>query len=92
MEQLRDHMEQVMVLRKLSAATRRNYLRYCSKFAGHYGRSPEELEGCTPHRLRHSFAPYWLECGTERHRDAWLNCKWGGKFGQNRGDPRASAK
>ena len=43
MGQLRDRMEQDLILRKLSPATRRNYLLYCRKFAGHYGRSPEEL-------------------------------------------------
>jgi integrase/recombinase XerD len=43
MGQLRDRMEQEMILRKLSPATRRNYLLYCRKFADHYWRSPEEL-------------------------------------------------
>jgi site-specific recombinase XerD len=43
MGQLRDRMEQDLILRKLSPSTRRNYLLYCRKFAGHYGRSPEEL-------------------------------------------------
>jgi integrase/recombinase XerD len=43
MGQLRDRMEQDLILRKLSPATRRNYLLYCRKFAAHYGRSPEEL-------------------------------------------------
>ena len=43
MGQLRDRMEQDLVLRKLSPATRRNYLLYCRKFAAHYRRSPEEL-------------------------------------------------
>ena len=43
MGQLRDRMEQDLILRKLSPATRRNYLLYCRKFAGHYGRNPEEL-------------------------------------------------
>ena len=35
MGQLRDRMEQDLILRKLSPATRRNYLLYCRKFAGH---------------------------------------------------------
>jgi site-specific recombinase XerD len=43
MGQLRDRMEQDLILRKLSPATRRNYLLYCRKFAGHFGRSPTEL-------------------------------------------------
>lgn len=43
MGQLRDRMEQDLILRKLSPSTRRNYLLYCRKFAAHYGRSPEEL-------------------------------------------------
>jgi integrase/recombinase XerD len=43
MGQLRDRMEQDLLLKKLSPATRRNYLLYCRKFAGHYGRTPEEL-------------------------------------------------
>ena len=43
MGQLRDRMEQDLILRKLSPATRRNYLLYCRKFAAHFGRSPEEL-------------------------------------------------
>ena len=43
MAQLRDRMEQDLILRQLSPATRRNYLLYCRKFAAHYGRSPEEL-------------------------------------------------
>ncbi len=43
MGQLRNRMEQDLVLRKLSPATRRNYLLYCRKFAAHYRRSPEEL-------------------------------------------------
>jgi hypothetical protein len=36
-------MEQDLILRKLSPATRRNYLLYCRKFAGHYARNSEEL-------------------------------------------------
>jgi len=43
MGQLRDRMEQDLILRKLSPATRRNYLLYCRKFVAHYRRSPEEL-------------------------------------------------
>jgi integrase/recombinase XerD len=43
MGQLRDRMEQDLILRNLSPATRRNYLLYCRKFADHYWRSPEEL-------------------------------------------------
>ena len=43
MGQLRDRIEQDLILRRLSPATRRNYLLYCRKFAAHYLRSPEEL-------------------------------------------------
>lgn len=43
MGQLRDRMEQDLILRRLSPSTRRNYLLYCRKFAAYYGRSPEEL-------------------------------------------------
>lgn len=43
MGQLRDRMEQDLILRRLSPATRRNYLLYCRKFAAHYWRRPEEL-------------------------------------------------
>ena len=43
MGQLRDRMEQDLVLRKLSPSTRRNYLLYCRKFAAHYDHSPEQL-------------------------------------------------
>lgn len=43
MGQLRDRMEQDLILKNLSPATRRNYLLYCRKFAAHYQRSPEEL-------------------------------------------------
>lgn len=43
MGRLRDRMEQDLILRKLSPATRRNYLLYCRKFVAHYGRSPEKL-------------------------------------------------
>ena len=43
MGQLRDRMEQDLILKHLSPATRRNYLLYCRKFAAHYRRSPAEL-------------------------------------------------
>jgi len=43
MGQLRDRMEQDLILRGLSPATRRNYLLYCRKFVGHYRRPPEDL-------------------------------------------------
>ena len=43
MGQLHDRMEQDLILKNLSPATRRNYLLYCRKFAAHYMRSPEEL-------------------------------------------------
>lgn len=43
MGQLRERMEQDLQLRNLSPATRKNYLCYCRKFAGHFQRSPEEL-------------------------------------------------
>lgn len=43
MGQLRDRMEQDLVLRGLAPTTRRNYLLYCRKFAAHYDRSPEQL-------------------------------------------------
>ena len=43
MGQLRDRMEQDLILRRLSPSTRRNYLLYCRKFAAHYLRPPEEL-------------------------------------------------
>lgn len=43
MGQLRDRMEQDLVLKGLAPTTRRNYLLYCKKFAAHYGRSPEQL-------------------------------------------------
>jgi site-specific recombinase XerD len=45
MAHLHDRMEQDMILRNLSPATRRNYLLYCRKFVGHYMRHPEELGG-----------------------------------------------
>ncbi len=43
MGRLRDRMAEDLLLRGLSPSTRRNYLLYCKKFAGFYGRSPEEL-------------------------------------------------
>ncbi len=43
MGKLRDRMEEDLILRGLSPATRRNYLLYCHKFAAHYHRSPEQL-------------------------------------------------
>jgi len=43
MASLRDRMEQDLVLKGFSPATRRNYLLYGRKFAAHYRRSPEEL-------------------------------------------------
>lgn len=43
MGRLRDRMEQDLNLRKLSPATRRNYLLYCRKFTAHFGCSPEQL-------------------------------------------------
>src|SRR5262249_25814982 len=43
MGQLRDRMEQDLILKGLAPTTRRNYLLYCRKFAAHYRRSPEQL-------------------------------------------------
>lgn len=43
MGQLRDRMEQDLILKGLAPTTRRNYLLYCRKFTAHYGRSPEEM-------------------------------------------------
>ena len=43
MGDLRNRMEQDLILRNLSPSTRRNYLLYCRRFAAHYWRSPEEL-------------------------------------------------
>jgi site-specific recombinase XerD len=43
MGQLRDRMEQDLILRRLRPATRRNYLFYCQQFAAFFHRSPEEL-------------------------------------------------
>lgn len=43
MGQLRDRMEQDLILRGLAPTTRRNYLLYCRKFAAHYRRDPSEL-------------------------------------------------
>ncbi len=43
MGQLRDRMEEDMVLRGLAPTTQKIYLLYCRKFAAHYGRSPADL-------------------------------------------------
>jgi integrase/recombinase XerD len=43
MGQLRDRMEQDLILRGLRPATRRIYLFYCQRFAAFFKRSPEEL-------------------------------------------------
>jgi integrase/recombinase XerD len=43
MGQLQTRMEQDLILKNLSPATRRNYLLYGRKFAAHFRRSPEEL-------------------------------------------------
>lgn len=43
MGQLRDRMEQDLILKGFAPTTRRNYLLYCHKFAAHYHRSPAEL-------------------------------------------------
>jgi integrase/recombinase XerD len=43
MGQLRDRMEQDMILRRLRPTTRRNYLFYCRQFAAFFRRSPEQL-------------------------------------------------
>jgi len=43
MGQLRDRMEQDLILRRLRPATRRNYLFYCQQFAVFFRRSPEQL-------------------------------------------------
>ncbi len=43
MGQLHDRMEQDLILKGFSPATRRNYLLYCRKFAAYYQRSPQEL-------------------------------------------------
>lgn len=43
MGQLRERMERDLILKRLSPATRTNYLLYSRKFAAHYQRSPEEL-------------------------------------------------
>ena len=43
MGQLRISMEQDLILKNLSPATRRNYLLYCRTFTAHFGRSPEVL-------------------------------------------------
>ena len=43
MGQLRDRMEQDLILRGLAPSTRKVYLLYCRKFAAHYRRNPQEL-------------------------------------------------
>jgi site-specific recombinase XerD len=43
MGQLRNRMEQDLILRRLRPATRRNYLFYCQQFAAFFRRSPEQL-------------------------------------------------
>src|SRR5262249_15889023 len=43
MGQLRDRMEQDLILKGFAPTTRRNYLLYCNKFAAHYRRIPEEV-------------------------------------------------
>jgi site-specific recombinase XerD len=43
MGQLRDRMEQDLILRGLRPSTRRTYLLYCRRFAAFFRRSPEEL-------------------------------------------------
>lgn len=43
MGQLRDRMEQDLILKGFAPSTRRNYLLNCRKFTAHYRRSPEEL-------------------------------------------------
>jgi integrase len=43
MGQLRDRMEQDLILKGFSPSTRRNYLLYCRRFAAHYRRSPEQM-------------------------------------------------
>jgi hypothetical protein len=43
MGQLRDRMEQDLVLRKFSPATRKIYLLYARRFVAHYRRPPDEL-------------------------------------------------
>ena len=52
MGDLRNRMEQDLILRNLSPSTRRNYLLHCRKFAAHYSRSPEELGVATTFRPR----------------------------------------
>ncbi len=54
MGQLGDRMEQDLILRRLSPATRRNYLVYCRKFAAHYRRSPEPVSLGPPRANRRS--------------------------------------
>ena len=43
MGRLHDRMEQDLILKRFSPATRRNYLLYCRRFAAFYRRSPEEM-------------------------------------------------
>jgi site-specific recombinase XerD len=43
MGQLRDRMEQDLVLKGFSEKTRRNYLYYCGRFAAHFNRSPADM-------------------------------------------------
>ncbi len=43
MGQLKNRMEQDLIFKNYSPATRCNYLLYCRKFAAHFGSSPEEL-------------------------------------------------
>lgn len=43
MGQLHDRMEQDLILKGFSPATRRNYLLYARRLAVYYRRSPEEL-------------------------------------------------
>ncbi len=43
MGQLHDRMEQDLILKGFSPATRRNYLLYARRLAVHYRRSPAEL-------------------------------------------------
>src|SRR3954454_16912862 len=43
MGQLRDRMEQDLLLKGLRPATRRNYLLYCRKFAAFFRRPPEDM-------------------------------------------------
>ena len=49
MGQLHDRMEQDLILKGFSPATRRNYLLYSRKFAAHYGRNSQEFGGLRRH-------------------------------------------